>query len=390
MHDAILNRNFLFIQNGLSDSEYKKLMPWETLNSILAQHRLSVPRLRLVKEGTDILEDTYSIEQQRRRNYATRKIIPKKLYEQLSQGASLVLDAVDELHLPIRQFNNSLERAFGTHVQANLYLSRRKVQGFATHWDDHDVLILQIHGKKNWTVFGETRIYPMFRDLHDQYNPPQTPIWNGLVNEGDILYIPRGFWHHAEALDSPSLHITIGLNRNTAFNFLDWFKDNMYKVDFFRQDLPLPEQEEALAKHYEIFKNYIVQELENVDFKKFYSHERAMLKARPSFSYPIIFNENVDELNFDNFCFRLNLTYFPTISEDKEEILFSCDGKEWRLNKNTLPFFKLMQDFSSHSYEKIKICLSEIHSEKDIKGFLFAFLEQGLLIAEKSGTNETN
>ena len=46
----------------------------------------------------------------------------------------------------------AMEKAFSSHFQANVYLSPPNAQGFGTHFDSHDVFVLQVAGSKIWTL----------------------------------------------------------------------------------------------------------------------------------------------------------------------------------------------------------------------------------------------
>ena len=54
----------------------------------------------------------------------------------------------------LRNFANNLANEYGHFFQTNLYLTPPNAQGFKTHYDSHDVFILQIHGKKKWRFYN--------------------------------------------------------------------------------------------------------------------------------------------------------------------------------------------------------------------------------------------
>ena len=45
--------------------------------------------------------------------------------------------------------------------------------------------------------------------------PPTRPVWSGALNSGDLLFIPRGWWHDAcipeERDGEGSIHLTAQL-----------------------------------------------------------------------------------------------------------------------------------------------------------------------------------
>lgn len=135
-----------------------------------------------------------------------------RLLTRFDEGASLVLSQFHETHPPLADFCRGLERLFLHPVQSNIYLTPPAAQGFRTHFDTHDVLVLQVEGRKRWRVWDGERIA----------RPTRRTPWPGqmlplgephvlVLEPGDALYIPRGVMHDAATEPgSRSLHATIG------------------------------------------------------------------------------------------------------------------------------------------------------------------------------------
>lgn len=148
----------------------------------------------------------------------------------LSQGASLIANEVQTLHPPIAELAALLSRTFAAQVGANVYCSFKGVQAFLTHYDSHDVFAVQTAGEKIWRIYDNQLEMPV--DC-----PPDTPDtrrWmeqarGPLLSEirmlpGDVLYLPRGRFHDALAVDGPSLHVTFSVTAlygRILFSLLD-------------------------------------------------------------------------------------------------------------------------------------------------------------------------
>lgn len=143
-------------------------------------------------------------------------IDPVELFRLFDAGATLVVSQFHEMHPPLARFCRGLEKVFLHPVQANIYLTPPGAQGFRTHYDTHDVLVLQVAGRKAWRVWDDM-LMP-----HATRNTP----WDGAVHRadpagakdvlleaGDVLYVPRGVAHDASVQEGgePSLHVTVGL-----------------------------------------------------------------------------------------------------------------------------------------------------------------------------------
>jgi hypothetical protein len=135
-----------------------------------------------------------------------------RLLERFDAGASLVVSQFHETHPPLARFCRGLERLFLHAVQSNIYLTPPAAQGFRTHFDTHDVLVLQVEGRKRWRIWDGERVERPTRRTPWPGNMPPIGEPHVLVLEpGDALYIPRGIMHDAATeAGERSLHATIG------------------------------------------------------------------------------------------------------------------------------------------------------------------------------------
>ncbi len=83
----------------------------------------------------------------------------------LSMGASLVLDAVQDVLPSAALMTHALADRFSAVAGANFYASFKGVQAFASHCDTHEVFAVHCEGRKRW------RIYENRAD-----NPPDTLV----------------------------------------------------------------------------------------------------------------------------------------------------------------------------------------------------------------------
>jgi hypothetical protein len=214
------------------------LLPWPALNAILRQHRLAHPRLRLARDGRPIPVESYTEQTTSRRGVTVPKLKSGEFSKHLRAGATLVLDSVEELYDPVGELAASLEHTLREHVQVNAYGSWGTTHGFDVHWDDHDVFVLQVSGRKRWGVYGLSRPAPLYRDAEPNTERPPAPVSEFVLEAGDVLYLPRGWWHVASAMAEPSLHLTFGINPATGIDLVTWLADRLRADERFRADLP--------------------------------------------------------------------------------------------------------------------------------------------------------
>jgi hypothetical protein len=140
-----------------------------------------------------------------------------RIRNHFADGYTLVLNGLDRHIAPIATLAHAIEAELNFETQVNAYITPPKSQGFLAHYDDHDVLILQIQGSKTWHVYGpEADVPPRRLPLRDRFAVDGLPEPDHLLLEaGDVLYLPCGRVHAAKAQDEPSIHLTIGIHPPT-------------------------------------------------------------------------------------------------------------------------------------------------------------------------------
>jgi Cupin superfamily protein len=282
------------------EDKFADLLPWTELNSILRHHRFPFPRLRLCKQGNPVPASAYSVEreagaetlQRRRRALETPPVHVRNLYEQLQQGATMTLDAVDELYNPISELCESFEKLFNERVQANAWISCAEVPAVSPHWDDHDVFVLQVSGEKRWRIYGVTRPFPLYRDVDANTECPKDIVWEGILQPGDLLYLPRGTWHSATALGEPTLHLSLGVYSETGIDLMGWLQDHLRNSSAFRMNLPRFSSDAARRQHMKDLRREMLALWDDDILGKFLeNHQTRAESRRPTLSFPWVLGE---------------------------------------------------------------------------------------------------
>ncbi|MFJ1706860.1 JmjC domain-containing protein [Kitasatospora sp. NPDC088346] len=256
----VLHRSYAIVSTDGTDTG--SLLSWDDLNSIVATHRMEPPRLRLSQDGETIPLGRYSAPITNRRGVTWNRVHPAELHARLAEGASLVVDAIDEIHSPIRAAAEALERFFGTPVQTNAYASWTEREGFGRHWDDHDVVVVQQHGAKRWRLWEPTRTAPTFRDVESPEEPDGEPVADVVLTPGDVLYLPRGWWHAVTAdQGTESLHLTFGLVTHTGASLINWLADQMHADTVMRLDIPRHAESAAKSTYLEALRTAMLAAL---------------------------------------------------------------------------------------------------------------------------------
>ena len=137
----------------------------------------------------------------------------ERVAAQFDDGATIVMQALQHQHPPLAEFCRELERDLGHPAQANGYYTPESAQGFKVHHDTHDVFCLQVEGEKRWLVYPPVLELPLKHQKYtDEMGEPGDPVLDVTMGAGDTLYLPRGWLHQAMTSESPSLHLTVGIN----------------------------------------------------------------------------------------------------------------------------------------------------------------------------------
>ena len=221
-------------------AKYAQLCGWRDLNHLLATQRLDAPRLRLVRDARDVLPRDPVVRLRAAGNDPkAAQLNVRALNRELARGATLVLNAVNEMHPPLAELARGFARLFLAEPNVNLYASFGRQPGYGPHWDHHDVFILQLAGRKRWLLYGPGRPHALKRDARANELRPLKPRARLVLKAGDLLYIPRGHWHDAIGMGEPALHLTLGVATLTGIDFLNWLADDARSVASARKDIPL-------------------------------------------------------------------------------------------------------------------------------------------------------
>jgi ribosomal protein L16 Arg81 hydroxylase len=196
-------------------SYYGELVTLNDVDTMLCQHQLGAS-LVARKKGADTIQSSGD----------GGWIHTSAVYDAFSSlGHSIILNGINLHSLPVAGLCRNLEQALHRSVGCNLYLTPKGAQGFDAHFDNHDVFVLQVGGRKRWRIFDAAVKLPLSgANLEMGLSPRQgsllpklrarlgEPIYDIELQPGDLLYIPRGYVHEAWTLDELSIHLTVNID----------------------------------------------------------------------------------------------------------------------------------------------------------------------------------
>jgi hypothetical protein len=359
--------------------KFSGLLPWAELNEILRRHRLDFPRLRLMRDGQRVPVSSYIRHATNaRRQTSIPRLLPTGLTKHLREGATLVLDAVDELYRPIEELAEGLEFIFHEHVQVNMYAGWQTSRGFDLHWDDHDVFILQVTGRKLWRIYGETRKHPITGDKGPKPEKVDEPLWEAMLEDGDLLYIPRGWWHVALPQQEPTLHLTVGIHNRTGVDLVGWLADELRESAAFRQDLPRFASEEERRAHLDGLRAQIVKALNGDALNRFLQEYDEAASPRAHLSLPWSATTEILPAS-DGARVRILAPRPLDIRVKDGAVEFACLKKRWRFAADAALVLRPLMERRTCSVEELIDAARETLDRERVRRFLAELISHGLV-----------
>lgn len=223
---------------------FADLLTLADVDVLLAEQGLRTPFLRVAKDGGVVPERRWtggggvgaSIGDQVR---------DERVAELFADGSTVVLQALHRTHAPVARFAADLAADLGHPVQVNAYVTPPQNQGFASHYDVHDVFVLQVAGEKRWRLHAPVVTDPLRDDPWTDHRAAvearaaEEPYLEAVLRPGDALYLPRGWLHAATALGEVSAHLTVGVHVLTRAALVEALAALVLDDEDLRSTLPL-------------------------------------------------------------------------------------------------------------------------------------------------------
>jgi bifunctional lysine-specific demethylase and histidyl-hydroxylase NO66 len=202
---------------------FTDLLTLDDADELLSRRGLRTPFLRIAKNGAVVGDNQFTGSGGVGAEIGDQ-VRDDRVAALFASGHTVVLQALHRTWPSLVDFATQLGADAGHPVQINAYITPPDSQGFAAHYDVHDVFVLQIAGEKHWTVHEPVHVDPLRDQPWTDHSKAvataardQTPVVDEVLRPGDALYVPRGFLHSAKALGGVSAHLTVGLHTMTRY-----------------------------------------------------------------------------------------------------------------------------------------------------------------------------
>ncbi len=225
-------------------SDFTDLLSVAAVDELVSQRGLRTPFLRMAKDGAVQPAASFTRGGGAGAGIADQAADDKVLVA-VAAGATLVLQGLHRTWPPLVDFGARLADELGHPVQINAYITPPQNQGFAPHHDVHDVFVLQVSGRKAWTVHQPVVENPLETQPFDGFKAAiaervtEAALIDTVLEPGDALYLPRGTIHSAQALGETSIHLTVGVQPLTRSLLARFLLDAVQNDPELRASLPM-------------------------------------------------------------------------------------------------------------------------------------------------------
>ena len=334
---------------------YAELLSVADLDNVLGTHSASYPDIKLVRGDGDVDAGGYT-------NDAGR-IQPLEVARQFDDGATVVFNQLHKRVPALAHMCVALGRRFSSRVQTNVYLTPPDAQGFAPHWDTHDVFVVQVSGTKRWSIYDTKVRLPLRGQRFERGTPPGDVTDEFELGPGSAVYLPRGLMHSARSTDEPSLHITLGL---TAFTWAEFLVESVtaaaLEEEPLRRNLPREFAREGFpaAERERLFGEKMAFVLSRFDPEAVWRRFTDEVLAT---DVPLFTDLLNDRLRGDRLTPRSRVTrrmgLLTEVVKEGETCLLRFCGRELRLPAGVWPALRFATTAEEFAAEDLPDCLDE-------------------------------
>ena len=354
-----LDKNF-FSENILYKKPYlfkgaidSNQITWGDVNRLYSNSNFSSETNFKLMNGYEVPKKEY-VESYDNLGVTEYRCITSVLYEYLRNGATLVRNRIKN-----EPFVDRISKQVANYADARTvtggYAAISSKSSYKSHWDTRDVFAVQLIGKKRWILKQPNFEFPLYMQQTKNFKgikEPDEVYMDVILEAGDILYIPRGWWHDPLPLDEETFHLAVATFAPTGFEYMKWLEnfvpnilDSRKNFTNFDQDKEvlndLASEFSEIIKDKRYYQNFMMHHLENHNVPS-------------TLSLDILGNGKVNNLDkFHKISLNVNLLY---LFDNKYIIV---NGNKVNLDEISL---KLVQYLFDNPYSTVEKVTEQFHT----------------------------
>ncbi|MGR2919425.1 JmjC domain-containing protein [Acinetobacter sp. 1125_18A] len=349
----------------------KNNFTWNDVNEFYSRADISHINFKLM-DGYEVSKEKY-VEAYDNLGVIEYRPITAVLYEYLRNGATLVYNRIKN-----ETFVDCISKQIASFAEAHTitggYAAFSSKSSYKGHWDTRDVYAVQLIGRKRWILKKPNFDFPLYMQQTKYFSDikePEEVYMDVILEAGDILYIPRGWWHDPLPLDEETFHLAVATFAPTGFEYMQWLQNTIPDILDCRKNFTDFEHDETMIQ------NISHQVAEIIKDKKYYEsfmmHHMGNHQVPAMLSLDVLGNGKIDQLNEDQkLCLNANLVY---LFDDGFVII---NGNKLNVDAISL---QLIQYLFEHPYSSVADIVSQFNSypADKIKKLLFQLALENII-----------
>lgn len=364
--EFLYKKPYLF-KGGVSTNSFT----WSEVNAVYSRADISHINFKLMN-GYEVSKEEY-IEAYNNLGVIEYRPITAVLYEYLRNGATLVYNRIKNEPF-VDHIGKQIANFAEAHTITGGYAAFSSKSSYKSHWDTRDVYAVQLIGRKRWILKKPNFEFPLYMQQTKYFSDikePEEIYMDVILEAGDILYIPRGWWHDPLPLDEETFHLAVATFAPTGFEYMQWLQNTIPDILDCRKSFTDFEHDENMLH------DIGHQVAEMIKDKKYYEsfmmHHIGNHQIPSILSLDVLGNGKIDQLNEDQkLCLNANLVY---LFDDGFVII---NGNKLNVDAISL---QLIQYLFEHPYSSVADIVSQFNSypADKIKKLLFQLALENII-----------
>ncbi len=240
--------------------------------------------------------------------------------------------------------------------------------------DTRDVYAVQLLGRKRWILRKPNFEFPLYMQQTKYFSDikePEEVYMDVILEAGDILYIPRGWWHDPLPLDEETFHLAVATFAPTGFEYMQWLQNAIPSILDCRRNFYDYEHDAKMIQNISNQVSEIIKDRKY--YESFMMHHMVNHHVPSTLSLDILGNGKIGQLEEDQkLCLNANLVY---VFDDGFVII---NGN--KLNVDTISL-QLIQYLFEHRYSFVADIVAQFNNypADKIKKLLFQLALENII-----------
>ncbi|MFJ2380409.1 JmjC domain-containing protein [Pseudomonas protegens] len=238
---------------------------WKYVNEIYERADAADRSFKLMN-GHEISKSEY-MESYMNVGRVEHRYIKSAIYRYMREGATLVYNRIKN-----EPFVTNISRQIASYADAQVIVSGYAAfsgkSSYKSHWDTRDVFAVQLLGRKRWIIKRPSFDFPLYmqqaKDMPEAVEPEEVYL-DVVLEPGDIIYVPRGWWHNPLPLGGETFHLAIGTFAPTGFDYLRWLVNWSPKIADVRKNFHNFERDRKTLENIAASLGGAIRERDNFD-----------------------------------------------------------------------------------------------------------------------------